>query len=107
MSGTAPDISLDTFRTDQDTVPRTLPALFRWVRHLSAEESRRFVAELVDATQDAVQQEVPRRPPPGRRRVAGDGTHPRGTARILADPELTAELTRRLPDEDHGEVTAP
>ncbi|CAM5731648.1 hypothetical protein SHIRM173S_10272 [Streptomyces hirsutus] len=31
----------------------------------------------------------------------------RATARILADPELTAQLTRRLPDEDHGEVTAP
>lgn len=29
------------------------------------------------------------------------------TARLLADPELTARLTRRLPDEDHGEVTAP
>ncbi|MCD9880529.1 hypothetical protein [Streptomyces guryensis] len=31
----------------------------------------------------------------------------RATARILADPELTAQLTRRLPDQDHGEVTAP
>ncbi|GGP58797.1 hypothetical protein GCM10010287_29400 [Streptomyces variabilis] len=29
------------------------------------------------------------------------------TTRILADPGLTAKLTRRLPDEDHGEGTAP
>jgi hypothetical protein len=31
----------------------------------------------------------------------------RATARILADPDLTTQLTRPLPDEDHGEVTAP
>ncbi|WP_432193018.1 hypothetical protein [Streptomyces sp. bgisy027] len=31
----------------------------------------------------------------------------RATARVLADPELTARLTHRLPEEDHGEVTAP
>ncbi|MFD9688017.1 hypothetical protein ACFWXO_19920 [Kitasatospora sp. NPDC059088] len=31
----------------------------------------------------------------------------RATARILADPELTAELTRPLPGDDHGEVVAP
>ncbi|UUN27464.1 hypothetical protein [Streptomyces sp. FIT100] len=31
----------------------------------------------------------------------------RATARILAEPDLTAELTRPLPDEDHGEVNAP
>ncbi|GAA2436602.1 hypothetical protein [Streptomyces glaucus] len=29
------------------------------------------------------------------------------TARILADPELAARLTRQLPGGDHGEVTAP
>ncbi|WP_327355430.1 hypothetical protein [Streptomyces sp. NBC_01304] len=31
----------------------------------------------------------------------------RATARILADPELTALLTRDYPDEDHGEVFPP
>jgi hypothetical protein len=31
----------------------------------------------------------------------------RATARILADPELTAQLTRPLPEEDHGAVIAP
>lgn len=31
----------------------------------------------------------------------------RATARILADPELTAQLTRPWPAEDHGEVAMP
>ncbi|MBL3671034.1 hypothetical protein JL475_34865 [Streptomyces sp. M2CJ-2] len=64
------------------------------------DERKQFVAELLDAVDGT--------PRPGPRadlhRVVVEW---RATARILADPELTAQLTRRLPDEDHGEVTAP
>ncbi|MEU2899190.1 hypothetical protein ACWC4E_11600 [Streptomyces sp. NPDC001273] len=58
------------------------------------------MADLIDATYDAAQLDV-------------HGTlhrlvvEWRATARVLADHELTAQLTRRLPDEDHGEVSAP
>ncbi|MFI1397570.1 prevent-host-death family protein [Streptomyces sp. NPDC020681] len=77
-----------------------LPSVFPWARHLSGDEVRQFVRELVDATQDAVHLDVHA----NLHRVIVEW---RATARILADPELTAKLTRRLPDEDHGEVVAP
>ncbi|MEU6552872.1 prevent-host-death family protein [Streptomyces sp. NPDC046915] len=79
---------------------RALPAVFPWVRHLSAEEMKQFVAELIDATHDVAQLDVHS----NLHRVVVEW---RATARILADPELTDQLTRRLPDKDHGEVTEP
>jgi hypothetical protein len=81
-------------------VLHALPAVFPWVRHLSQDERREFVGELVDATRDAVDLDVHAT----LHRVIVEW---RATARILADPALTAELTRELPDEDHGEVSAP
>ena len=79
---------------------RALPSVFPWVRHLNAEESQEFVTELIDATHDAAQLDVHG----NLHRLVVEW---RATARILADPELTAQLTRPWPDEDHGEVTAP
>lgn len=79
---------------------RALPSVFPWVRHLSDDEVAQFVRELVDATHDAVHLDVHA----NLHRVVVEW---RATARILADPELTRQLTRRLPDEDHGEVVAP
>jgi hypothetical protein len=77
-----------------------LPSVFPWVRHLSPDEVRQLVSDLVDAMGDVVELDVHS----GLHRVIVSW---RATARILADPELTAQLTRPLPDEDHGEVTAP
>ncbi|MFF0107802.1 prevent-host-death family protein [Streptomyces hirsutus] len=79
---------------------RALPSVFPWVRHLSTEELQQLVTDLIDATHDVAQLDIHS----GLHRVIVEW---RATARILADPELTAQLTRRLPDEDHGEVTAP
>jgi hypothetical protein len=73
-----------------------LPAVFPWVRHLSAEEVREFVVDLVDATRDVVELDVHA----NLHRVTVEW---RATARILADPELTGHL----PGDDHGEVVAP
>nr|SBO92855.1 hypothetical protein BN4615_P2369 [Nonomuraea gerenzanensis] len=81
-------------------VEHALPAVFSWARHLSADEQREFVRDLVDATKDAVELDVHAT----LHRVIAEW---RATARILADPALTASLTRPLPDEDHGEVLAP
>ncbi|MDT3396453.1 prevent-host-death family protein [Streptomyces sp. B1866] len=77
-----------------------LPEMFPWTRHLSAEEVREFVVDLVAAARDAADLDVHST----LHRVIAEW---RATARILADPELTARLTAPLPDEDHGEVTAP
>lgn len=84
----------------RQAILRALPSVFPWVRHLSADELKDFVAELIDATHDVAQLDVHA----NLHRVVVEW---RATARVLADPELTAKLTRRLPDEDHGEVTAP
>ncbi|MGW6567816.1 prevent-host-death family protein [Streptomyces sp. NPDC054975] len=81
-------------------IARALPAVFPWVRHLSDDELREFVQELVDATYDAVQLDV-------HANLHRAIVEWRATARILADPSLTATLTRALPDEDHGEVSVP
>ncbi|MGW5211258.1 hypothetical protein ACWEQO_08615 [Streptomyces sp. NPDC004051] len=64
------------------------------------DERKQFTAELLDAVDGTT------RPGPHAdlHRAVVEW---RATARILADPELTAQLTRRLPDEDYGEVTAP
>ncbi|MGW8603603.1 prevent-host-death family protein [Streptomyces sp. NPDC055893] len=81
-------------------IGRALPGVFPWVRHLSAEELREFVRDLVDATHDAAQLDV-------HATLHRTIVEWRATARVLADPALTAQLTRPLPGEDHGEVTAP
>ncbi|MFF1786306.1 prevent-host-death family protein [Kitasatospora sp. NPDC058243] len=77
-----------------------LPAVFPWVRHLSADEVREFVVDLVDATRDAVDLDVHA----NLHRVIVEW---RATARVLADPELAAELARPLPGDNHGEVIEP
>ncbi|WP_103503262.1 MULTISPECIES: prevent-host-death family protein [Streptomyces] len=77
-----------------------LPEVFPWTRHLSSEEVREFVVELVHATSDVSELGVHA----NLHRVIVEW---RATARILADPELTAQLTAALPDEDYGEVPAP
>ncbi|WP_316527024.1 prevent-host-death family protein [Kitasatospora brasiliensis] len=82
------------------TVLLALPVVFPWVRHLSAGEVREFVVDLVDATRDVVELDVHA----GLHRVIAEW---RATARVLADPELAAELARPLPGDDHGEVVEP
>ncbi|TQL90641.1 hypothetical protein FB559_7951 [Actinoallomurus bryophytorum] len=71
-----------------------LPQVFPWVRHLSTAEVREFVVDLVDAIRDATELDVHS----NLHRVT---TEWRATARILADPELTAQLTAPLPADDH------
>jgi hypothetical protein len=61
---------------------------------------REFVVDLVDAIRDAADLDV-------RSNLYRVIVEWRATARILADPELTAQLTAPLADEDHGEVPAP
>ncbi|MFJ9696203.1 prevent-host-death family protein [Kitasatospora sp. NPDC101183] len=77
-----------------------LPAVFPWVRHLPAEEVREFVVDLVGAARDVADLDV-------HANLHRTIVEWRATARILADPALAAELTRPLPGDDHGEVTAP
>lgn len=77
-----------------------LPTVFPWIRHLSAEEVREFVVDLLDATRDAAELDVHST----LHRVIVEW---RATARIVADPELAAQLTGPLQDEEHGEVSAP
>jgi hypothetical protein len=61
---------------------------------------REFVVDLVNATRDVVELDVHA----NLHRVIVEW---RATARILADPELSARLTEPLPGDDHGEVLAP
>lgn len=75
---------------------RALPSVFPWVRHLSADELKQFVVELTDATEDLAHLDVHA----NLHRVVVEW---RATARILADPVLTAQLTRGLPDEEDTE----
>ena len=77
-----------------------LPQVFPWVRHLPAAEVREFVVDLLDATRDVADLDV-------HSNLHRTIVEWRATARILADPELAAQLTTPLPDEDHGEVPAP
>ncbi|MFE6744723.1 prevent-host-death family protein [Kitasatospora purpeofusca] len=77
-----------------------LPEVFPWARHLSTDEVREFVVDLVDATRDAVELDVHA----NLHRVIVEW---RATARILADPGLASQLTEPLTGEDHGEVPAP
>jgi hypothetical protein len=82
------------------TILLALPAVLPWTRHLSAEETRELVVDLVAATRDTVELDVHS----NLHRVIVEWC---ATAKILADPELAAKLTQPLPDEDHGEVQAP
>jgi hypothetical protein len=77
-----------------------LPQVFPWVRHLSTAEVREFAAELMNAIRDVAEPDV-------HSNVHRVIVEWRATARILADPELTAQIAAPLPDEDHGEVPAP
>ncbi|MED7949331.1 hypothetical protein [Streptomyces sp. BE303] len=77
-----------------------LPEVFPWTRHLSAEEVREFVVNLMNATRDVVELDVHA----NLHRVIAEW---RATARILADPTLSAQLTGPLPGDDHGEVPVP
>jgi hypothetical protein len=81
-------------------VLRALSEVFPWTRHLSAEEVREFVTDLVNTTRDVAELDVHA----NLHRIIVEW---RATARILADPELAAQLTTARPDEDHGEVPAP
>jgi hypothetical protein len=81
-------------------VRQALPAVFPWTRHLAAGEVREFIVDLIDATRDVVDLDVHA----GLHRVIVEW---RATARVLADPELAAELSSPLPGEDHGEVIEP
>jgi len=81
-------------------VLRAMPLAFPWVRHLSDGEIREFARDLIDATRDITELDVPA----NLHRMLVEW---KATARILADPELAAQALRPLPDEDHGEVPAP
>ena len=78
----------------------TLPTVFPWVRHLNAEELEEFAQNLIDATRDITELDVPANL---HRILVGW----RATARILADPELTAEALRPIAEGEFGEVWAP
>lgn len=77
-----------------------LPEVFPWVRHLSPAEVREFVLDLVNAIGDVAELDVHS----NLHRVIVEW---RATARVLADPELTAQLTAPLPEDDYGEVPSP
>ena len=82
------------------TVLHALPAAFPWVRHLSRDETREFAQDLIDATRDLTELDVPA----NLHRILIEW---RATARILADPELAALAAQPLLEEDHGTVPAP
>jgi hypothetical protein len=79
---------------------RALPAVFPWVRHLSEREMLEFTRDLIGAIRDVTELDVHT----NLHRIIIEW---RATARILADPELTAQLARHLPEEDHGTVMMP
>lgn len=81
-------------------IMRALPAVFPWVRHLSEDEAHEFTQDLIGATRDITELDVHA----NLHRVIVEW---RATARILADPELTDQLTRSLPAEDFGTVISP
>jgi len=83
-----------------EAVIDALPAVFSWTRYLSTEEMGEFVVDLVNATHDIVDLDL-------HSSLHRAIVEWRATARILADPELTAELTGSHLDEDYGEVLAP
>ncbi|MFE4514128.1 hypothetical protein ACFRMQ_08010 [Kitasatospora sp. NPDC056783] len=58
--------------------PPRLPEVFPWARHLSAEEVREFVVDLVDATRDVSGTGRPHQPAPRDRRVTGHCQDPGG-----------------------------
>jgi len=83
-----------------ETIIDALPAVFSWTRHLSTEEMGELVVDLVNALHDIVDLDLHS----SLHRVIVEW---RATARILADPELTAKLTGGFSGEDYGEVPAP
>jgi hypothetical protein len=82
------------------TVTAALSMVLPWTRYLSRGERRDLLADLVNATRDVVDLDL-------HSTLHRTIVEWRATARILADPELAAQLTGPLPDEDHGEVLAP
>lgn len=84
--------------------PELLSAVFPWTLNLSGEETRQFMADLVDAASDPAERDV-------QADIHRVVTEWRSAARILADPDRAEQLTRHLPyedlDEEHGEVTVP
>ena len=77
-----------------------LPMVFPWVRHLSGDEVAEFTQDLINSARDITELDVHA----NLHRVIVEW---RATARILADPELAAQLTRPLPDGDYGTVVTP
>ncbi|WP_308294948.1 prevent-host-death family protein [Streptomyces sp. JJ66] len=75
-----------------------LPQVFPWTRHLSPEEMREFVIDLVDAARDATDLDVHA----NLHRVIVEW---RATARLLADPDLAAQLTKPLTSSRHPKDT--
>jgi hypothetical protein len=94
---------LSALMTSEDgvrAVRKVLPTVFPWVRHLNEEELEEFAQDLIDATRDMTELDVPANL---HRILVGW----RATARILADPELAAEAMRPIPEGDFGEVQVP
>ncbi|WP_235660445.1 hypothetical protein [Mycolicibacterium gilvum] len=83
----------------QDVVTDVLPEVFPWVAFLSRQEVRAFVEELVSTMKaaDSIDNPAP---------VAQVIDSWRHTAEVLADPELTAVLSKST-DADFGPVPAP
>lgn len=85
------------------TLHEALPEVFGWLRHLSDGEKQQFARQLADALADATELDVYA----NLDRVISEWA---ATARILADPALTAQLTAPLPDlpeNGFGEVPEP
>ncbi|MEU6537976.1 DUF6247 family protein [Streptomyces sp. NPDC047000] len=75
--------------------PELLSAVFPWSRHLSEEETRQFMADLVDAVSDAAERDV-------QADVHRVVTEWRATARTVADPGQPRQATRRPADADRA-----
>ena len=82
------------------TVMIALAVVLPWTRHLSSSERRELLTDLVDATRDVAELDV-------HSNLHRTLVEWRATARVLADPELTAQLTGPAREEDHGEVLSP
>lgn len=81
-------------------VLRVLAAVFLWVQHLSGDEAAEFTQDPADAARDITELNV-------HANLHWVIIEWRAADRILADPELAAQLTRPLPDEDYGTVVDP
>jgi hypothetical protein len=87
-----------------EVVIRTLPMVFPWIRHLNDEERLEFAHDLMEASRDMTELDVPANL---HRILVGW----KATARILADPEQLALAMRPLAGNDsgndNGEVPTP